>query len=50
MTFTTAETTRDPASSPSNPRSEDLPREVVDRTEEFFPDRELDVRGLLVSV
>jgi 2-methylcitrate dehydratase PrpD len=38
MTVTTSGTTRELASSLSNLRFEDLPREVVDRTEEFFLD------------
>jgi hypothetical protein len=46
MTVTTAGTTRELAASLGDLRFEDLPREVVDRTEGFFLDRELDVRGL----
>ena len=38
MTVTTSGTTRELASSLGNLRFEDLPREVVDRTEEFFLD------------
>ncbi len=57
MTLTTTGTTRELASILSNLRFEDLPREVVDRTEEFFLDwiasaldREPDVRDLLPEV
>jgi hypothetical protein len=38
MTVATAGTTRELAAFPSNLRFESLPREVVDRTEEFFFD------------
>jgi 2-methylcitrate dehydratase PrpD len=38
MTVTTTGTTRELASLPSDLAFEDLPREVVDRTEEFFLD------------